>query len=178
VVWYNRVAAGTIGETSVFYTTPEFVDYLWVAGAGINDTWAGIEGVSSAEGCTDINALLIDAFLAATNTTALGLALFEAYSTVGYVPITPGEYDPIEETGCQLDLIEEQYCAVPPPENLGNVGTSTSTSTSSPPASPTDENSEGATDDTGDETSGAKKISVTTVITKFVFASAFLYTWM
>jgi hypothetical protein len=28
VVWRNRVDANTTGGTSVFYTTPEYVDYL------------------------------------------------------------------------------------------------------------------------------------------------------
>ena len=133
VVWFNRLAANTTGNTSVFYTTPQFVDYLWVAGAGITDKWASIEGdPSSVPGCEDINGLITEAFLSATNETAIGQALFAAYSTVGYVAITKGEYDPIEETGCQLDMIEKQYCDEPIPENLGNVGSDNSTTSAEP----------------------------------------------
>jgi hypothetical protein len=51
------------------------------------------------------------------------LILFEAYSTVGYVPITQGEYDPIVETGCAQNLIAPEYCSKPIPEDLGNVVT-------------------------------------------------------
>ena len=48
---------------------------------------------------------------------------FEAYSTVGYVPITQGEYDPIEEIGCAQNLIAPEYCSKPIREDLGNVVT-------------------------------------------------------
>ena len=131
VVWDRRLTANTTGNTSVFYTTPQFVDYLWVAGSGITDKWASIEGdPSSVPGCEDINALITEAFLSTTNETAIGQALFAAYSTVGYVAITEDEYDPIEETGCPLGMIEKKYCDDPIPENLGNiVGNSTTTST-------------------------------------------------
>ena len=126
IVWASRLAANTTNGTSVFYTTPEFVDYLWVAGEAINDKWASIiEGSSSSSGCEDINALITEAFLSANGTDPLGAALFEAYSTKGYVNIKVGEYDPIEETGCALDLIETQYCDEPIPENLGNVNDTT-----------------------------------------------------
>ena len=55
---------------------------------------------------------------------SLQLILFEAYSTVGYVPITQGEYDPIEEIGCAQNLIAPEYCSKPIiPEDLGNVVT-------------------------------------------------------
>ena len=131
VVWHRRLTANTTGNTSVFYTTPQFVDYLWVAGSGITDKWASIEGdPSSVPGCEDINALITEAFLSTTNETAIGQALFAAYSTVGYVAITEDEYDPIEETGCALGMIEKKYCDDPIPENLGNiVDNSTTTST-------------------------------------------------
>lgn len=127
VVWERRVAANTTSGTSVFYTTPEYVDYLWVAGAGIVDKWASIEGAASTEGCANINTLLTDAFLAASADDPLGAALFSAYSTVGYVAITPGEYGPIEETGRALGLIEEKYCNETVPED--NVCESTSSGT-------------------------------------------------
>jgi len=64
VVWKSRVAANTTGGTSVFYTTPEYVDYLWVAGADIVAKWAGIKGAALVEGCADINTVLTNAFLA------------------------------------------------------------------------------------------------------------------
>ena len=121
LTWQRRLAANTTNGTSVFYTTPEYADYLWVAGAGIVDTWAAIEGASSADGCEDINTLLTEAFLSADAADPLAEALFTAYSATGYVPITENEYDPIEETGCELGLIEEQYCNEPIPD-LGNVG--------------------------------------------------------
>lgn len=75
-----------------------------------------------------MNALITEAFLSANATDPLGEALFNAYSTVGYVAIKEGEYDPIEETGCSLGMIEEEYCKEPIPENLGNVGNNNSTS--------------------------------------------------
>ena len=126
VVWQNRVAANTTGGTSVFYTTPEYVDYLWVSGAAIAEDWelsvAEIAPLGSRvwpEECLDIHTLLTNAFLAATADEPLGAALLDAYSTVGFVPIEPNEYDPIYSTGCELELIEEQYCAAVPPNNLG-----------------------------------------------------------
>ena len=123
LTWQRRIEANTTGGSTVFYTTPEFVDYLWVAGAGIVDKWTSMVA-SLEEGCEDINALLTQAFLAADGSTnPLAKALFNAYSATGYVSITPNEYDPIEETGCELDLIEEEYCNNEPiPEDLGNVG--------------------------------------------------------
>lgn len=126
VVWKNRVAANTTGGTSVYYTTPDFVDYLWVAGSGIVDKWAAIEGASSAAGCENVDTLLTEAFVSADAADPLAQALFNAYSTVGFVAITAGEYDPIEETGCSLGMIEEKYCTEPIPADLGNVGNSTS----------------------------------------------------
>ena len=131
VVWFKRLAANTTGNTSVFYTTPQYVDYLWVAGAGITEKWSSIVS-NPAKGCEDANALITEAFISATNETEIGQALFAAYSTVGYVAITEGEYDPIEETGCALDMIEEQYCDEPIPENLGNVEDSNSTTSAEP----------------------------------------------
>ena len=125
VVWASRLVANTTNGTSVFYTTPEFVDYLWVAGEAINDKWASIIEGSSSSDCEDINALITEAFLSANETDPLGAALFEAYSTKGYVNIKVGEYDPIEKTGCALDLIEKQYCDEPIPEDLGNVNETT-----------------------------------------------------
>ena len=97
------------GGTSVFYTTPEYVDYLWVAGAGIVEKWASIEGASSAAGCADVNTLLTNAFLSADASDPLAEALVTAYSTIGYAAITAGEYDPIEETGCALNMIEVRF---------------------------------------------------------------------
>ncbi|KAL7529713.1 hypothetical protein ACHAWF_003086 [Thalassiosira exigua] len=126
VTWQTRLAANTTNGTSVFYTTPSFADYLWVAGSGIQEKWDAIPGASSSAGCADVNAVLTDAFLSANTTNPLAKALFAAYSTVGYVGIAPGEYDPIEETGCSLGLIEEKYCHAATPD-LGNVGNKTST---------------------------------------------------
>ena len=127
VVWENRVAANTTGGTSVFYTTPEYADYLWVAGAAIAEDWemsvAEIAPLGSRvwpEECIDIHSLLTDAFLAASADEPLGAALLESYSAPnGFVSIEPHEYDAIFESGCDLALIEEQYCVDPPPEDLG-----------------------------------------------------------
>lgn len=102
-----------------------------VAGSGIKDKWLSIldgnnDGSTTAikdEACSNIDTLLTNAFLAANASNSLGQALFEAYSTVGYVPITQGEYDPIEETGCAQNLISPEYCSKPIPEDLGNVFT-------------------------------------------------------
>jgi len=159
VVWANRVASNTTGGTSVFYTTPEYVDYLWVSGAGIIDTWANIEGASIAEGCADVNALLTEAFLAATSDEPLGEALLTAYSTVGYVSIEPNEYDPIEETGCALGMIEEQYCSEPVPEDLGNVGAVAPAENTGAPVNSTDipaDNDADDADDADDASSSAE----------------------
>ncbi len=101
-----------------------------MAGAGIKDKWLSIldgnnDGSSTTtikdEACSNIDTLLTNAFLAANASDSFGQALFEAYSTVGYVPITQGEYDPIEETGCAQNLIAPEYCSRPIPEDLGNV---------------------------------------------------------
>ena len=133
VTWQTRLDAGTTNGTSVFYTTPEFADYLWVAGAGIVDTWENVlssEAVVAQE-CEDVNKLLTSAFLAAKAENPLADAMMKSYSTEGYVAIQPGEYNPIEETGCQLGLIEEKYCSDPVPDNLGNVGGTATTATTS-----------------------------------------------
>ena len=105
-MWQRRVDTNTTSGTTVFFTTDPYADYLWVAGAAIVDAWASIDGASSAPGCEDINTVLTDAFLSANASDPLSEALFEAYSTAGYVSIDPGEYDAIEETGCDLELIE------------------------------------------------------------------------
>ena len=131
VVWLKRLASNTTGNTSVFYTTPQYVDSLWVAGAGITDKWSSIVS-DPVQGCEDVNALIAEALISATNETQIGQALFASYSTVGYVAITEGEYDPIEETGCALGMIEEQYCNEPIPESLGNVEDSNSTTSAEP----------------------------------------------
>jgi hypothetical protein len=93
----------------------------WVAGSRINDKWASIQSAAATnhdatikdEACSNINTLLTNAFLAADASDSLGVALLEAYSTVGYVAITEGEYDPIEETGCAQGLIASRYCNEP-----------------------------------------------------------------
>lgn len=122
VVWENRVAANTTGGTSVFYTTPEYADYLWVSGAAIAEDWelsvAEIAPLGSRvwpEECIDIHSLLTDAFLTASADEPLGAALLDTYSAPnGFVSIEPHEYDAIFESGCDLALIEEQYCVDPP----------------------------------------------------------------
>ena len=133
VTWQTRLDAGTTNGTSVFYTTPEFADYLWVAGAGIVDTWENVLSSDAvvAQECEDVNKLLTSAFLAAKAEDPLADAMMKSYSTEGYVAILPGEYNPIEETGCQLGLIEEKYCSDPVPDNLGNVGGTATTATTS-----------------------------------------------
>lgn len=135
VTWQTRLDAGTTNGTSVFYTTPEFADYLWVSGAGIVDTWRNVlSGATNdvPQECDDVNKLLTSAFLAAEAEDPLANAMMKSYSTEGYVAIQPGEYIPIEETGCKLGLIEEKYCNEPVPDNLGNVVGTASTTTASP----------------------------------------------
>jgi phosphonate transport system substrate-binding protein len=126
VVWENRVAANTTGGTSVFFTTPEYADYLWVSGSAISEDWemslAEIAPLGSRvwpEECVNVHSLLTDSFLAATADEPLGAALLDTYSTSGYVSIEPHEYDPIFESGCELGLIEKQFCDDPPPNDLG-----------------------------------------------------------
>jgi phosphonate transport system substrate-binding protein len=132
VTWDSRVAANTTGGAIVFYKTPEFVDYLWVAGATISEIWNTTDA-SLTPGCESPTDLLTEAFLAATNETALGAALLSSYSTVGYVAIKPGEYDPIEITGCELELIEPEYCKEQPPKDLGQGVGSSEDGTNDPP---------------------------------------------
>ena len=115
VVWYNRADENTTMGTSVFYTTPEYVDYLWVSGSDIQNSWLReFDGMTlPTQECSNINTLLEQAFLAAKDTEPLGEALLTSYSTTGFVAIDPNEYDPIEATGCELGLIDAQFCPSP-----------------------------------------------------------------
>ena len=174
VVWNHRFSANTTGGTSVFYITDEYVDYLWVAGAGIVETWNDIlaawNGILPEDGvnCTDINGLLTQAFLDASADDSLGAALFAAYSTVGYVPIDPGEYNPIEETGCALGMIEEIYCSEPVPEDLGNVAGTSSNATEKPEevkdTADTSEMAPPAEENQVEDTSTPKDLSVAAIV--------------
>jgi hypothetical protein len=108
----------------------------------ISEIWNTTDA-SLAPGCESPTDLLTEAFLVATNEMALGAALLSSYSTVGYVAIKPGEYDPIELTGCEVELIEPEYCKEQPPEYLGQGVDSSGDGTNDPP-----ENEETVVEDT------------------------------
>lgn len=109
VVWNRRVETNATNGATLFYTTPEYVDYLWVASSTLQEMWQTSDGATM-DGCEDIYVLLEDAFLAANSDEPLGAALLSSYSTEQFVTVPDDEYEPIEITGCDLGLIEAQYC--------------------------------------------------------------------
>lgn len=98
IVWEQRLASGTTGNVTVFYVTPQYPDYLWAVSSKVPTIGT----------CENISQVMQEAFLQATNETAP--TLLESFGAEKFVTVNVEEYQPIEEIGCSLGLIAEQYC--------------------------------------------------------------------
>jgi phosphonate transport system substrate-binding protein len=97
-VWQTRLEAGEIDTTKVdvFYTTPPYYDYHWVARPDLDDEFG--------EGETQE---LVDAMLAIDPANGgIQAEIYEAFESSKFIPTANENYEAIEAIGRDLGLIQ------------------------------------------------------------------------